>query len=146
MVNTYKLPSGKIIEIIQTAKEQTEDLIDSLLRGAIDEFEKSSSDGFKLTLTIEGDRAGEDATLTLQTKGQTSVEMKHKDTTKAEVIDWGPNLFDNAQEEATGGGEPEASSPRLLRAAPKLLPAPVVEVEAEIVEDGNDAPEEGAGD
>lgn len=104
MASAYKLPSGKIIEIIQTAKEQTEDLIDSLLRGAIDEFEKSSSDGFKLTLTIEGDRAGEDATLTLQTKGQTSVEMKHKDTTKAEVIDWGPNLFDNAQEEATGGG------------------------------------------
>ena len=122
MARTYKLPSGKIIEIIQTAKEQTEDLIDSLLRGAIDEFEQSGSDGFKLTLTIEGDRAGEDAMLTLQTKGQTSVEMKHKDTTKADVIDWGPNLFDNAQEESGGGkngGVFAASAAGRSKAAPR---------------------------
>lgn len=100
-----------------------------------------------MTLTIEGERKGRDAMLTIQTKGQTAVELKRKDATKAEVIDWGPTLFDNIGDNGGTGDFPDAGDDepapqvRLLRAAPKLLPAPaeIVEAEAEIVEEPKDA-------
>lgn len=142
-----ELTQAAILEMVEKAKGQSAELIEKLLREAIGDFEDSGSDGFKLTLTVEGERKGTDAMLTIQTKGQTAVELKRKDSTCAEVVDWGPSLFDNLDGDGGDGGEfpadedgEEAPGPRLLRAAPKLLPAAgeTLEGEAEVVEGEGD--------
>lgn len=91
-----KLTPEKIEEAVGTAKAQADELIEILLRQAIKDFEDADSDGFKLALVVKGVRAGRDATLTLSTDGQSCVELKHKDSTEAAVIDWGETLFDAA--------------------------------------------------
>ena len=137
-----KLTADAIEEMVVKAKDQAARMIESVFRQVVADFEKANNDGFKLTLNIEGERKGRDASLTLQTKAETKVDIKRKDQTQAEVIDWGPTLFDKGEGEDLPPDEEEA--PR----GPKLLPSasPVFDpeaVDAEFtVEDGN--PEEAA--
>lgn len=154
MSDDMKLTEAAIVDTVEKAKAQSAELIEKLLREAIGDFEDSGSDGFKLTLTIEGERKGRYATLTLQTKGQTAVELKRKDSSAAQVVDWGPTLFDGLEEDGADAGDVpdedggDAPAPLLLRAAPKLLPAPGDEqdggpetldvAEAEIVEEAGE--------
>lgn len=91
-----KLTQEKIEETVASAKAQANDLIETLLRQAIRDFEEADSDGFKLALVVKGVRAGRGATLTLSTDGQSAVELKHKNSTDPAVIDWGETLFDAA--------------------------------------------------
>ena len=127
-----ELTQAAILEMVEKAKGQSAELIEKLLREAIGDFEDSGSDGFKLTLTVEGERKGMDAMLTIQTKGQTAVELKRKDSTCAEVVDWGPSLFDNLDGGGQGGGgRSSRAEPKLLTAAPKLLTAATVTPEEE---------------
>ncbi|MBQ9343790.1 MAG: hypothetical protein IJT88_01085 [Kiritimatiellae bacterium] len=136
-----RLTLAAIDDAVARAREQSETLIEKLLREAIADFEAADSDGFKLALTIEGARAGRHATLTLQTKGQTCVELKRKYSTEANVIDWGPRLFD-PDGDFTEAEEVEVVEERkLLPPAPKLLPAP----EEEDAQDGKDAKDGKAG-
>lgn len=136
MSEGQKLTLVAVADAVDRAKEQSARLIEKLLREAIADFEAADSDGFKLALTIKGARAGRHATLTIQTKGQTCVELKREASTEANVIDWGPRLFD------PDGDFPEAEEPevveeqRLLPAAPKLLPAHEGEEEQQSEEAG----------
>lgn len=133
---TERLTFPAIEETVIKAKEQACRMIERNLRNAIDDFENSNSTGFKLTLTIEGERAGRNAMLTLQTKAQSSVDLKRKDQTQAEVVEWGPQLFDPDKSETIPSDDDEEPR-RLLPAAPKL-PPPFAEASdaAAVAEDG----------
>lgn len=136
---TERLTYAAIEETVSKAKDQACSMIERNLRNAIYDFENSNSTGFKLTLTIEGERKGRDAMLTLQTKAQSAVDLKRKDQTQAEVVDWGPQLFDpdNVETIPADDDEDDEEPRRLLPAAPKLLPAPAeAEDDAAVAEDG----------
>lgn len=137
---TEKLTEEAIEEMVDKAKGQSARMIDTMLRQVVADFEAADSGEFKLVLTIEGERKDRDAVLTLQTKAQSTVDLKRKDQTQADVIDWGPNLFnqgEGAELPEDGEAQEGPEGIRMLRAAPKLLPAPDDAVDAEFtVEDG----------
>ncbi len=144
---TEKLTYEAIEEMVEKAKAQTARMIDSMFRQVVADFEMANSEGFKLALTIEGERKGRDAVLTLQTKGQSAVDLKRKDQTQAEIVDWGPNLFTATPAEGFPEDGEDAEPAGLIDAPPKLLP-PHEEAapEPEDDDDGDAAPEDDAAD
>ena len=105
-----KMKRETVEDLVQAAHRQTAYLIETMIRQAVADFESSNSDGFKLVLTIEAERKGTDATLTLQSNGVSGVNIKRKDQTPAIVIDYGPTLFDQnakatVEEEVVDGEE-----------------------------------------
>lgn len=95
MSNTKEeLTQQAIEDAVSTAKNQSWILIERMFRKTIKEWDKSNSENFKLSLTIEGERKRGGGTFTLQTKGQSAVELKEKDQTEAQIIDYGPTLLD----------------------------------------------------
>jgi len=132
-----KLTEEAIEEMVDKAKDQSARMIDTLLRQVVADFETADSGGFKLTLNIEGERKGRNATLTLQTKAQSTVDLKRKDQTQADVIDWGPTLFDKGEGEDLPPDEEEAPrGPKLLCSASPVFDPDVVDAEFTVT-DGN---------
>lgn len=88
-----KLADTAIEESVTTAKNQSWVLIERMLRKTIKDWDSCDSENFKLTITIDGERK-RGGTFTIQTRGQSTVELKMKDQTEASIIDYGPTLFD----------------------------------------------------
>ena len=133
---TEKLTYEAIEEMVEKAKAQTSRLIDSMFRQVVADFEMANSEGFKLALTIEGERRGQDATLTLQTKAQSAVDVKRKDQTQAEIVDWGPNLFTQAEgADIPTDDDEEERGPKLLCSASPVFDAAARNGEV-VVEEG----------
>lgn len=130
MTKSYKLTEAAFEDLSAAAKEQAEDMIDSLLRRVVDDVENSDSDSFKLAITIEGTRDG--AKVYLQTKAQSSVDLKRKDQTKIETIDPEPGLFDR-------NGEP-------AQPAPVQVNVHLIAAEAETLPDGGTVKAEPVGE
>lgn len=136
-----KMKQETIDRLVQSAHTQAAYLIETVLRQTVADFEASNNEGFKLTMTIEGERNGADATLTLQSNGVSSVNLKRKDQTPAIVIDYGPSLFDQKAEATVEAEAPKGKRGRkLLKAATKLLKAADGDepIEGEVVDGGDE--------
>lgn len=137
-----KLTREAIEEMVTKAKAQAERMIETMLRRVVADFESADSEDFKLALTIEGQRKRGGGQMTLQTKAQSTVDLKRKDQTQADVIDWGPTLFDKPAEadipepeEEEPEEEEEPRGPKLLCSASPVFDPTVVDAEFTVTDE-----------
>ena len=117
MSKKEELTDQAIEDAVSTAKDQAWIIIERMLRKAIKEWDSCDSENFKLTITVNGERKRGGGTFTLQTKGQTTVELKESDQTEAKIIDYGPTLFD-----PPAGGTSDIGTAADMPAEAELVP------------------------